>query len=214
MSLPVLSRPDAIILSYQRSGTHFLQSMLASHPKVHARGEFVLRYRRMNQKPSQPVTDPLPPYLYSNHPSAFNIAIVMYSQVSTFEAHCGSLLSLKIIHLLRNPKQVARSIAQMEADRKQYGSEFRAHFRLNETPPPPAQLPNTSFENLERKVRAAQDTYTETLRRHENVLTVSYESLTNNAETNELSASIASPILSFLGLPYAQLSCDLKKQHK
>jgi hypothetical protein len=41
-----LAKPDVIILSHQRSGTHFLESSLAAHPRIHKRGKCVMQYER------------------------------------------------------------------------------------------------------------------------------------------------------------------------
>jgi hypothetical protein len=207
MNSAILETPDAVIVSHQRSGTHFLASSLASHPKIHDRGEFVLRHQR--GQPSDDGTGHHP--AFTNLPNHLNIGIVMYSEAERFERLCRRLNECKVIHLLRNPRDVAVSQIQMEADRARLGIAFRAHYRIADTPPEPAPIDVKAVEGREKAVRSVQRTYANRFKLHCDILTVSYDEITNNCQVNIVPEPIAVRILSFLGLTYSPLTTTLRK---
>ena len=120
--------PDVVILSHPRSGTHFLEASLANHPKIHKRGECFLRYERLIAKERSEQVREMQKFprrflrVLTNRPNRLNIAILMYRKMSFFtDILQFSLADLKLIHLLRNPRHVAISCAQMETDRLHFG---------------------------------------------------------------------------------------------
>jgi hypothetical protein len=72
---PKFESPYAIIVSHPRSGTHVLESCLASHPKIHKRSECVLRYKQLALKKKLPVGLRDRP-IFTNRPGYVNIALV------------------------------------------------------------------------------------------------------------------------------------------
>lgn len=207
MDVSLIEPPDVLILSHQRSGTHFLQSALGSHPDVHCRGEFILRYRRLKQGRITTVD----PWIYRNKVGCLNLGILMYSQVALFEETCEPLGKRRLIHLLREARNVATSVAQMEADRAQQGSGFRAHYELTEAMPEPAPVSAAMVDLLERKVRAKQQEYCAKLEGNPLVCSMWYEQITENKQTTLLSDDVSVALLGFLGLHYAPLTTKLKK---
>jgi hypothetical protein len=204
--------PDAVIFAHQRSGTHLLQSSLASHPQVHGRGEFVLLYKRACRRVQEnvkPTNDR--PLAYVNKPHRLNIGIVMYSEKAIFEGLCGPLSAFRVIHLLREPLQVATSVAQMEADRAALGEKFRAHYNLDECPPAHAEYSTDRIAPLVAKVAALQEKYVLELRHYPRVLTVSYEEITAGKQVAEIPAGIAHRLLGFLELKEEGLRNTLRK---
>lgn len=115
--------PEVIILSTQRSGTHLLDSILRKHPMIHGKGEMFLRYRRKGT-------------LLNNVEDKINIGILMYSELSIFLKLGGGAYKPLIIHLLRNPYDVALSRLQMRADRLKLGNSYKAHCKINELEKP------------------------------------------------------------------------------
>jgi hypothetical protein len=214
MRHPVFELPEVLILSYPRSGTHFLQSSLASHPKIHGRGECIMRFKRLiSQQPKQEQSQNLPdPFIFTNKPNHLNVAILMYKLVdfATDEFGC-SLTDFKIIHLIRNPKQVAYSNAQAGANRKSLGAKFKAHYRLHECLPPNSPISLQMVDKIEKEVILLQKKYSKKLGSHPNVLTIDYETLTSGRQVNKISKEYASLLLNFLGLNYAPLRNSLRK---
>jgi hypothetical protein len=199
-----LEPPDAVILSHPRSGTHFLLSSLASHPKIHGRGEFIRRYQRGQR------TDSDPP-VFSNLADHMNIAIVMYVQAARFERLCCPFSNCKIIHLLRNPRDVAVSLLQMQVNKERLGSAFRAHYRVHDPPLENAPIDEAAVENRGQLVRNIQQVYIDLFKSHRDLLTISYDEITNNAQVNTFPEPIAARLLAFLGLSYAPLTTTLRK---
>ncbi|MEO6523832.1 MAG: sulfotransferase domain-containing protein [Mucilaginibacter sp.] len=111
--------PQVIILSTQRSGTHLLESFLKHHPNLHGRGEMFLRYSREG-------------FAGENVREKINVAILMYNQLKIFKNVGGELAACKIIHLLRDPKNVALSRCQARSDKAYYGDKYRAHLSVGE----------------------------------------------------------------------------------
>ncbi len=208
MPSKIFDPPDVLIVSYQRSGTHFLEASLGSHPLVHGRGECVHRYQ-LHAGNRALCTRHRRDGIFANRPGLLNTAIVMYSQIETFEQLCGSIFNFKTIHLLRDPEQVARSCGQRRANRKFYGAQCKAHYQLGDVPPP-----NRPFEvnpDRLRKIIVEQQKHTRLLAAHPDLLTLRYEELTGNAQVNELPKKYARKILKFLDLPYQPLRNRLLK---
>lgn len=208
----IIAKPDAIILSHQRSGTHFLQASLASHPRVHPRGEFLLQLKkRVKAGATSDTFNSEEGFVFRNKPERLNIGIVMYSQMPLFEPICGTLHDYPIIHLLRDPRAVALSILQMEADRLAHGSAYRAHYHLNEVPPPQGNRTSNGLEELTKQVASVQADFRQRHSMHPRMLTVTYEELTANQQVNALSGENSEKLLGFLGLPFVALQNSLRK---
>jgi hypothetical protein len=211
-STPRFEAPDALILAYPRSGTHLLLSCLGSHPGVHKRGECVLKYDRLTRLHDPVERRPRPDaFIFVNKTLFMNIGIVMYSMIPVFERLCGPLSQHRVIHLLRNPGNVARSVAQMEADRVLLGNAYRAHHKVGEKAPPPSPISTDAVERVYRKVVASQALYAEVLRTHPRCLTLTYEEITDNRNTSTIPEAAGRQLLNFLGLEYHSLSTTLQK---
>lgn len=208
MPSKIFAPPDVLIVSYQRSGTHFLEASLGSHPGVHGRGECVHRYQ-LHSGNRALCARHRRNGVFANRPGRLNTAIVMYSQIETFEELCGSIFNFKTIHLLRDAAQVARSCGQRRANRKFYGAQCKAHYQLGEAPP--ANRPFEVNPDRLRLIIAAQQKYTKLLAAHPDLLTLRYEDLTGNAQVNELPVKYVKKILKFLDLPYHPLRNRLLK---
>jgi hypothetical protein len=209
MTSSIFEKPDVLLVSCQRSGTHFLQASLASHPLIHGRGECVMTYTHTLAATGGAVDDER--YRFRNRPGQVNIAIVMYSQVAAFERLCGSLFVYPIIHLKRNAGDVARSAAQMRVDRAVLGSQARAHYRTTEVPHDHAVVPAELVTELEREVVAKQHLYEKVLRDHPQIIKVTYEEMTHGQQVNEFPEGIARRLLSFLNVSYVALRNELRK---
>jgi hypothetical protein len=203
-------KPDVVILSHPRSGTHFLEASLNSHPRIHKRGQCVLRYN-LRHADQRSVELQQKAKIFSNEPGRVNIAIVMYSEVEDFERLCGPLARCKVIHLLRNSKDVARSVAQWQADKAVYGTNSRAHYKLGEKPLPKAPLQHDGLADIEAEVKKWQRNFTKQLQKHPAVMVVRYEEITHNRQVNRLSYEFGKKILNFLGLGPYPLHNELRK---
>ena len=146
-----------------------------------------------------------------NMAGALNIGIVMYSQVPLFESHCCGLCEIPIIHLLREPNAVARSVVQMRADKCRLGTLYKPHYRAGERPHAKAVIDPMSVGRWTERVAASQAEFAARIRGNARVLSLNYEELTGNRETSELPRAKAEEILAFLGLPYCRLVNDLQK---
>jgi hypothetical protein len=207
--------PEAIILSHSRSGTHFLEASLGNHPKVHQRGECFLRYeqfiaencREQLKKPPRRGS-----HRYKNIPDKLNIAILMYPNVPFVTNELRfSLQAVKIIHLLRNPRHVAISCAQMEADRFHFGDGFKAHYKLDQPSHEHVPIREKRIQEIKQEVMAFQNDFSEKLKNHPHVLTINYDEVTKNQQMNEIPERLASEWLNFLGLNPFLLKNSLKK---
>jgi hypothetical protein len=207
---PKFDRPYAIIVGHPRSGTHLLEECLASHPQIHKRSECVLRYKQLRGQKKLPAALRKRPIL-TNQPGRVNIAIVMYAELPLFEQLCGPLKDVKVIHLLRNPPDVARSCAQWKANKAQYGKKARAHFKVSETPLPNAKFPTAALPAHTREVKKLQDQHAALFAQHPATLTVSYEEFTGNREVSQLPEAFSQKLLKFIGLKPYLLFCDLRK---
>jgi hypothetical protein len=179
--------PQVLILGTQRSGTHVLESFFRKHPQIHIRGEVFLPYEKTGKAGG-------------NISGKLNIGILMYSQVAAMEKMGGKLLDQKIIHLLRNPKAIARSRLQMEADRKVLGAQYRAHLYQGESLPRRG-IPDTSvLEKMARSIEMEQEKYKEILKGTFH-LELHYEDFVPSEESiSVLDRSVQIRVLSFLGL--------------
>jgi len=203
-------KPDVIILGHARSGTHFLEACLASHPKIHKRGECILRFKRNRGDPALH-EECLRDHLFINRPNHLNIAIVRYGDVSLLNQLCGPLFEFRVIHLLRAPEDVALSVAQMWADRRLHGKDFKAHYKINEPMRPHGPIRLDELEKLKAKVHSEQSDYIKYLASHANIITLKYEEMTNNEQTNLLPDAVGRRILDFLGLEFCPLRNKLQK---
>jgi len=206
----IFDQPDVIILSTQRSGTHFLESSLASHPLIHKRGECVLRYRLDGANPKLDAVH-RQGRIFTNRPNRTNLAIVMYSEVALLEKLCGPLEKQKIIHLLRDPESVARSVLQKDANKNKYQERYRAHYKLNEKVLPDVAFDRAKVKPLTRQIAAEQKKFIRRLKGHPHLFVIHYEDIAGQGEVNILPKKFTREILKFLQLPYHPLSNDLKK---
>lgn len=210
-----IEAPEVIILSTQRSGTHLLQSILGGHEKVQARGEFILQFRRKRAAGVEaPELDPaeLAGFRYRCRPGFVNLGIVMYGQIREYEALCGPLLAPKIIHLVRDPLQVARSRLQMQRDREVLGDQYRAHYRVGDDMAlPPVMIDAQAAAALAEEIRLSQQFHLRLLDGKPNVMTVSYEELCGNRQVSQLPAELGERLFGFLGLPPRLTTTQLVK---
>lgn len=205
--------PNTIILAHQRSGTHFLLSLLASHPRIHGRGEWILHYKRRLARNELDVPNPVERYrrIFRNYPGFVNVGILMYSQVPVFEELCGPLVNHRVIHLLRNPSAVAKSAAQMRANRASLGPEFRAHYEQGENVPKQAIYSPEIEAEIESRVISLQKQYTANLEKSTMLFTLRYEDITGGCQVNQLQSPITNALLEFLGVEPLSLSTNLVK---
>jgi hypothetical protein len=150
-------------------------------------------------------------FIFSNKPERINIAIVMYTYFQYFERLCGSIKTFKTIHLLRNPMNVALSLAQLEVDKAKMGSAFAAHRRHYDSPSIHAPISRERVSKLYEAAKQRQNYFARHLRSHKNALTVSYEDLTNNLEVHMMDKPVALRLLNFLSLDYQPLTTTLGK---
>jgi hypothetical protein len=239
MAPKVFEKPHAIILSVPRSGTHFLQASLASHPRIFSRDEFLVRYANNGSNELDNLLG-LRYHAYANKPSRLNIGIIMYENIQDYESFFGPLTETKIIHLLRNPLDIALSCLRMETDRKYYQNKFRKHYLQNERPlphrkfqigilhallrnicvwspdgSPPANSAPSSFEEgiaaIAQVIETMQSHVSRQLASHPDILTVNYDEITGNTQVNRLPKPICVKILDFLDLEYRPLTNNLRK---
>lgn len=188
--------PQVIILSTQRSGTHLLESFLASHPGINGRGEMFLRLQRSG-------------IIENNVNGKINIGILMYDQIHIFKELGGNFFNHKIIHLLREPFAVALSLLQMQADKKETGANYKAHYqktKLSDKKPNSfisqrGVLDITYLETLKDSILKEQEKHIEQLKSIYH-LQLRYEDLAPGNETVEyLNAITQGQLTSFLELP-------------
>jgi hypothetical protein len=203
-------RPDLLLLSHPRSGTHFLAASLESHPKLHSRGECFLGLKCPASE-TEKINENIKKFIFVNKPDKINIAIVMYRDVNILENLCGPLADFRVIHLLRSPDCVARSIVQAKANKKLYGKKHKMHYKINEEVPPNNFVEFDNLEEIKAKIKKCQKEFCKRLKSHTNVLTVSYEELTGNRQVNQIPEDFARRLLTFLNLEYYPLSNQLRK---
>lgn len=207
-----LNAPDLVIFSHQRSGTHFLQASLASHPEIDPRGEIVLKFKKVRDRLI--VNSALANAIRSLtdvNPGRISVGIVMYSQLELFEKLFGSLMNFKVIHLTRNPAHVARSLVQMQADKAAFGARYRAHYSVKEAMHSPAPISEIQIQAKAERIMLLQRFYASLIEGHPDALTVSYESLCQNRQVNQLPDKSARQLLEFIDIPYQVLTNTLQK---
>jgi len=170
-----------IILCSQRSGSHFLATLLNSHPDIACYGE-------SGEKMTELV----------NATGRVKGYILMYNRVKDF-----SLLdNIKIIHLVRNSYDTARS--RWVNSQKKFPShltedvEFSVKIHVREV----IKLAN-EIEKLHNKFRE--------LIKNKPHIEVSYDDLTGGRSKNTISKPNTKLLLDFLGVEYSKLSTELKK---
>lgn len=157
------------------------------------------------------IADATKQYIFKNKPGRTNIAIVMYHSIRDFEKLCGHLYCCKVIHLLRDPTYVARSWVQAISNKERYGENYRAHYQLDEEPPPHAPIKIESFIATQRSIKNLQKRYIKLFAAHSNIMTIKYDDVTKNQQVNELPELYARAILAFLGLEVKPLRNQLRK---
>lgn len=195
--------PQVIILSTQRSGTHLLQSFLSRHPMINGRGEMFLRYMRTGN-------------LDSNLDGRINVGILMYSEIAVFLKMVESLdndLDLKIIHLLRDPGNVALSRLQMEADKKMLGSSYQAHFHTTEQEDNYKKfinarkaLDSSRLDVITKQVTHDQYQFTEMLKDTPHLQLYYEEIAPDNKPVEQLNKATRNKLFNFLGLDAGDLT--------
>lgn len=202
MLSPPFDMPDVLIISYPRSGTHFLESALKSHPQIRGRGECFLRYFRHFS--GDTLVKHHDSDLFTNVPTRVNLGILMYGLVDYARINIGEISNQRIVHLLRDPISVAKSEVQKRANRLHYGV-YSSHYRIGSPPPPNRPIAMTDVLSIAELVNAEQLHYRDRLRCYPKVLTITYEELTNNLQTFVIPDDISYRILDFLGIERSQL---------
>jgi hypothetical protein len=193
--------PEILIISHPRSGTHLLESFLKGHPMINGRGVIIVKYEEKG-------------IIETNKIFKFNVGILMYEHISTFEKLGGILKKHKIIHLVRNSKDVALSILQMKADKIIQHSNYVAHHKENEIIPIRGKIIYSKKQLLimERMVEYRQKKYSEELRKF-GCLELSYESIApNNTTVKELDKKISKAIFDYLGIKIDD-GCNLQTKY-
>ncbi|HEY4789022.1 MAG TPA: sulfotransferase domain-containing protein [Bacteroidales bacterium] len=179
--------PEALILSTQRSGTHLLESFLTKHPQIVGQGELFNRYHKLG-------------ILERKVEGKLNIGILMYNQMYIFEKLGGAFINHKIIHLIRNPYNVALSRLQMTADKAKQGNLYKAHYHNHESINERGVPDLSKLIELTNEINAVQQKYIELLK-DTNHLLIKYEDFVKNDENAvELDEDVQSKILQFLCL--------------
>ena len=190
--------PQVLILSTQRSGTHLLQSFLSQHHNVKAHGELFLKFRRNGRLPAMA-------------PDKVNVGILMYNQFPIFLEATKAVNeseNCKLIHLLRDPHDVALSCLQMEADKNMLRGEFRAHFVTTDSddiaqyikPETRAKPDLLKLPAKKQKTIEQQNIFIEVLKDKEH-LEVRYEEMAPcNAEVRAIDPWLQYKLFAFVGL--------------
>lgn len=181
---------DFAIVCHQRSGSHLVQTCLNSHPEIYCFGE-------------------LPTGTHVNPPTSYQAVggIIMYNQWDRLE---GKVTIQRFLHLIRDPRDTAYSLARNEKDKVHGGSTHRAHYRKGEELPPAYEVSAEEVSKWQKRVERYQRRFNDTLARRE-ALTLTYESLTDNTSVEQLPEQEARRVLNFLGVPYYPLSTTLVK---
>lgn len=197
--------PRTLIISTQRSGTHLLVSLIGHHPEVKAYGEIYLKFRRSGRFPKV-------------EENCASIGILMYSQLATFYKLGGNLGNHKIIHLLRQPHDVAMSRLQMAADKKSLGPQYKAHYRSN------SALHKEIFDD---NLRESPDlsklkVITARIAKQQKLFKIKLQNIPHfeinfedicprNQQITTLNGNLSNSLLNFLGLPNWELSTKYLK---
>lgn len=178
---------DFIILCTQRTGSHMLASALNAHPDISCCGE--LRPKDIVVPSSGDVTG----------------AILMYSNWRDFGVRVSAS---KIIHLVRDPDNTAKSRLVNNKDKEEQKKKHKAHF---------LEKVDRGFEidvkqvgdlsgSIRKKVKRARGWIRDIPH-----IEVTYEELTENVSVSQLPTEVAKRITDFLGLSYAPLITELVK---
>lgn len=181
---------DFAILCHQRSGSHLIQTCLNSHPDIYCFGE--LGFAKELDPPAE---------------CRVVGAIIMYNQWDRLD---GQVRIQRFLHLVRNPRDTALSLARNERDKALRGSTHRAHYRKGEELPPAYEVSAEEVRSWQERVERYQARFKDTLAKRK-TLTLTYESLTNNSSVEQLPEREGRRILAFLGVPYYPLSTTLVK---
>lgn len=179
---------DFFILTAQRSGSHMLASALNSHPSISCEGELGR-----------------PDDVIKSSKGEVKGAILMYRHWHMFG---DQFTARKILHLVRDPYNIARSRLANEQDKKQKKWEHEAHFR---------EKVSREFELDGKMLGEVRDAVKDETRRIRNDLRqtlhmeVSYEELTGDVSVTEIPQEVSDKLTSFLEVPSASLSTDLVK---
>lgn len=189
-----LYKPDIVILSSMRCGTHLLQSLLGSHPDINIMGEIFLQLSRGREVP--PVVE-----------GKVNICILMYYQMKTFEQYNGSLKKFRVIHLKRDPLRAAISIIQRKVDKEKFGSQHSAHAHKSTIDEYNKIRGNITKENY-NEIHKMKDEYKYLLDYYSKYLVnynvdyinVNYEDFVDEEKSiDTLNKEVADKILNFIG---------------
>ncbi len=187
-----------------------LLASLMSHPQVRSRGECVLGYRTcLDNQDIETLMERK--YIHSNRTDRVNIGIVMYSAMPAFAELGGNLETIRIIHLLRDPQQTARSCLALKASRAADPS-VKSHYKLDERQPTgKVSVDSVKLAALAGRIAALQAHYKSLLMEHPRVLSISYEELTHGQQVNTVPDNVSKKLLDFLGLPFQVLTNPLQK---
>ena len=135
----------------------------------------------------------------------------MYNYVDFFESMFGSLKNQKLIHLIRDPLCVAKSLVQKRANRDHYKERYASHYWADQLP-----LANRPFSLkaaviVSEEIQREQIYYSQRISNYPNVLTITYESLTHNYHTSVLPDNICATLLQFIGVEWQSLSTSQLK---
>jgi hypothetical protein len=98
----------------------------------------------------------------------------------------------------------------MEVDRNALGKDFRAHYHASdEVVLPP--LADSAIEQKVKKIADAQAEFKGRLAGRSNVLTITYEELTQNCQVNTIDEKSTKKLVDFLDLDVHVLSTKLVK---
>ena len=179
---------DFVILTTQRSGSHMLSSALNSHPNISCEGELGVR-------------DEVVP------PSEGEVkgAILMYNRWHTLGKRFSAT---KIIHLVRNPVNTAKSRLANSQDKKENKGKHKAHYR---------KKASREFElNGKRLKEVKAHIVTEIRRMRATIQPIlhiegSSEELTGDASVAQLPQEVSDRLTAFLEVSSAPLTTDLVK---
>ena len=195
-----LSYRDFAIVCHQRSGSHLLATALNSHPDIDCQGE-LLQLIKTPAKSYAPVA--------AKTSAKLRGAIIMYNQLR-IAAELG-LMPGKIIHLLRNPAETARSIVlnaasnAIQGDHSPHSLRAKPAFRSADLVADPDEI-----LRYEDEVRTRQDEQLRSLPTPR--LDIWYDDICGGRDVESLEASAAERILNFLGAePVVALTTPLAK---
>ena len=173
-----------IILAHQRTGTHLLATALNSHPDIVCSGEEGEEIKEN---------------------ALVKGKIVMYNQLhGKFEDNIG----LRIIHLLRDPRDTAISEILNDRD-KEENENHDAHYYKKE-PLRYSEIDEFYLKNKTEKIDGYMKNVSEVLLPLD-YIEVRYEELTKGKEVRQIPKKPAKEILHFLGVKYKTLTTDLFK---